>query len=738
MRFTFTFLMIACEITLSFSQDVYQLNRTNGPYGGLPLCMVMKNNILFVGTNCGVVATVNDGATWELRSDGIPNSTEIRAIVELNGRLICCTSNNGVFISNDDGISWINSSLGLPSLVTYNLLVNGMDLLLSSQDGIFKSSNFGSNWTFSGIGIPSNIGEHEFTTFGSLIFLTNGNYGVFKSNDAGLSWSSSNTGLPSSGIGSISAAGSSLLVTTTDGLYISNNSGSSWSQSTSNLPVACWNLYNSGNAIYCNAADGFGLSNSVLTGGLYKSSNNGSSWTQISAIKGCAFEYYNSKLYVASQFLSSSCQYYINNGVYLATSNETTWRNIGLGKANIINDMLMDGPSIFACTDNGIYRSNNQGETWNLINSGLPLNVAVTCITKLGSKLFIGTYGDGVFSTSNDGVSWVSSNAGLTVPDVTSSVFDFHTISAIQSVGNDLYLGGSSWPFCTGSSAPAGKIFKSTNQGVTWIDVSNGVNDGDNSIYLSDIISVGPAILVCDNSSTTGFSQGNIFLTTNGGTSWVSSSSGLPVGGVSEFASDGTYIYASGIEYDNFGNSSWGEVYYSSNYGTSWTSMNLPDYYSYEALLVDGSTLFIGSGNGSSIYSTNNQGMTLNYYQGVDGYVTKLVGNSGELYAGTRASSNWWQPTGVYSYTSSGNLVQFSDEANDAIFSNPFQDALIILGNYGLSNCSYSIYELSGALVMEGYVLEGRISNLGALSNGLYIIKLNSDDNLVTAKILKQ
>ena len=76
--------------------------------------------------------------------------------------------------------------------------------------------------------------------------------------------------------------------------------------------------------------------------------------------------------------------------------------------------MIAKGTDIFAGTDgDGMFRSIDNGISWNAVDSGLPADAYVYTLTMSGDNIFAGTWGDGVFLYSSNGASWTAVNEGF-------------------------------------------------------------------------------------------------------------------------------------------------------------------------------------------------------------------------------------------------------------------------------------------------------------------------------------
>jgi ligand-binding sensor domain-containing protein len=689
-----------------------QWSPTNGPFGGSPYCLLYKNSSLFAGTDCGVFVSSNDGEVWERRANGLTDCTPVVALVEFNNNILAGT-NNGVYLSSDNGLNWNSSSSGLTNLNVFCFYVNGQDILLSTQGGVFKSTNGGNSWSLSSIGIPGNSGAvTSITKLGNSLFATH-MLGVFKSNDNGFSWSLTNSGLSQGtggtySVGTVCAVNTTLFVTTNDGLYLSINNGTSWTQSTSNLPLNCSNLYYSGTSLYVNAGTG-----------IYKSTTNGNTWNQIGTLYASRFLYANNKLYTT--YIGTSQDE--SNGVYKAINNESVWSNIGLGRAGSASDILKDGNNLYCATNNGFYFSNDQGNTWRLRNNGLNINTAVNCISKHGSNLFIGTNKYGVFKSSDLGLNWVQVVNGL----YEAPIFTFHRIMSIESIGTDLYIGALSLT-TNQNSAPQGRIFKSSNNGTSWTNTTNNINNGDNFVYVYDIHTIGSVIYLATNEG--------VFLSTNSGGSWVGSNSGMPTNQILALSSNATSLFAAHYDATSSTQSPFGGVFVSQDYGSNWGNNNywsnetVYSLFSINNIVFGGSRYPLISNDNGNTWTSSGNGLPV-------APINAFHGDNNGVYAAMSYGNGYDAARGVYKYNGVVGINESLLSNSDIIYPNPFTNYIEIKNSFLSEGLKYEIIDCSSRVVKNGNLVNNRIEHLENLINGIYYLKFIDNDKISLYKIIK-
>jgi len=252
-------------------------------------------------------------------------------------KIFACSGGGGIYLSTNNGLSWLQVNNGLPSnnhnQNNYNeIAVNDTDIFmsyLSSSAAMYFSNNNGSNWSAIDNGLPA-AQIMAITVKGNDVFAGTSN-GMYKSSNNGGFWSAIDTGLPAKTvIYAMAVTDSAIYVASLNNIYISNNSGTSWSVLGQPLP-----------GIYQNCMTASG--DSIVVGtyyGLYTTTNLGATWTAVgSSIFG------NSPSSGGPQIIS------------LATSG-----------SDIIVSLLQE-----------VYFSNDYGNTWYLV-AGLPANMSVFSI----------------------------------------------------------------------------------------------------------------------------------------------------------------------------------------------------------------------------------------------------------------------------------------------------------------------------------------------------------------------
>ncbi|MEW6364818.1 MAG: hypothetical protein AB1714_09290 [Acidobacteriota bacterium] len=235
-------------------------------------------------------------------------------------------------------------------------------------------------------------------------------------------------------------------------------------------------------------------------------------------------------------------------GVFLSTDGGATWDDANgnlpeTGIRAIAVDPL-DSKVIYAALSiHGVYKSLDQGRSWNLATAGLPPDIETTCIhanPRASSSLLLGLKGGGVFVSTDGAGTWT--RAATFSGDVTA-------IASDPDDGNVYYIGTSDqgvyrsadggWTWLATQVGQSGRaegpitaivvdpsatnnvylatasdgIWKSTDAGDTWARETGGLNDS----RINDLIldSTDASILYAATAS-----QG-VFTSIDGGAHWV-------------------------------------------------------------------------------------------------------------------------------------------------------------------------------------------------------------------------
>ena len=256
------------------------------------------------------------------------------------------------------------------------------------------------------------------------------------------------------------------------------------------------------------------------------------------------------------------------------------------------------GSKLFLATyGEGVYRSLDSGATWNRVNVGLA-DTNVNTIYLFGSYLYAGTDGGGVYRSVNDGTSWQLMSTGL----------------ADGNGKRVMSIAGITGTIVAGTRTGA---YYSTDSGVTWTLATSGLT----SSAVPTLYGIGIYLFG-------GTYSGGVFRSTDGGVNWSSSTSGWPSGNVRAFCVVGDWIYG--------GNYGGDVIYRSTNKGSSWTASGrgITSLNTYSMTAANG-RVYVGAVNG--VWRTTDHGATWTQAAApLLGRATySMLSKSGYVFAGT-------------------------------------------------------------------------------------------------------
>ena len=434
-------------------------------------------------------------------------------------------------------------------------------------------------------------------------------------------------------------------------VYVSDNYGQSWEGFTSLMAPSFTR------AMVINANDVIFAG----TGAIYRSVDDGLNWQYLSM-----GEY----LSITCMILNASGHIFVGslfNGIYRSTNNGDTWEainnNLPVGSPNYVQSMAYNKNTgdLYAAVDNqGIYKSTNNGESWSRSSLNLSQYYFNDLLINNQGVIFV-TTSQGIYKSVDNGNTWTQANQGIETSGIT---------QLAQSGSGELFAGGSS-----------GHIYRSTDQGATWTRIDN------NSLpdYVTELFTYGSSYIFA------GTEREGIFISSDNGQSWQQKNEGFRSTTVNDLvinpdgrifsAHNGLGMYRS----DDFG-ASWqpfnvglanfflqdleiadngdllaatsSGVYALTYNGTSWTSRNsgLP-YAPASALTIDrnNNVLYTGLSNKNGVYKSYNLG--INWFAANEGLnfenstvIRKLLWLSDDTPYGKLflATTDWQNSKGIF------------------------------------------------------------------------------------------
>lgn len=531
----------------------------------------------------GILRSTDGGSNWTETGLlwTFPEITAVQriAINPLNPTTLLAATSEGVYRSTDAGTSWTATLTEpmamdvafLPSDTTIALAACG-NLNSTANPGMYRSTDAGNSWAevFSGLPV-SNFGRTSLATCDAvpgLIFAgianasTSGIIGLYKSTNGGADWSVTSTTnyvgtqgwydniiavRPDNGsivycggldIHKSTDGGATLTVKSTNVVHVDQHAIAFDPSDSDVMYFGCdGGIYKStnGGESFLNLNNSFlttqfysGFANSasdssVAIGGLQDNGTlkflGSGSWMGIYDGDGgwCAIDPSNPlTMYYESQYLS--IQKSTNGGA--SRTQATSGLPIGSSNANFIPPFVLapSASNILYAGNRNVYKTTNSAASWFAPNGGAQLNgTKVACIGVSWSSpdtLMAGTGGSDIgvthlfeiFASTNGGQSWTQVSDTSLLPDRYPTDIEFDPTNSARA-------------YLTYSGYGTGHVFRTTDVGMTWSDISSNLPDLPHQCVAID--PVYPEHLYVGNDL-------GVYRSTDGGTTWMDHSSGMP------------------------------------------------------------------------------------------------------------------------------------------------------------------------------------------------------------------
>lgn len=451
---------------------------------------------------------------------------------------------------------------------------------------IFASTDGGRTWHSSWSGetdpVVTGLAVSPAFTTDRLVFAA-ADDGVFRSHDGGTSWENTSSGLQGHFARALAvspgfARDRTLYAATDAGVYRSVNGGDFW-QPPGNDSLLVTSVATAGTAGESIIFSG------PASGGLLESTNGGVSWSGVSSFPSSrqALSIAPSMTYAADGTIMVGT----DSGVWETRDHGATWSPGGLASDRI--DAMALSPGFFqdklafagSASGNGVYRSTDAGDSWQsppAVFAGHVQSLAVSRTFNIDHALFAGAPGTGLTLSSDAGMSWLPANSGLHAAQVVAVRSD---LAAVVMAGNGaasmLNPGSSSWtdlalptPFVTALDSAGAELYAGTQDQGLLHSSDGGMTWRATSLPPSPVSAVGmPPVYAQDG--TVLAAAGSVFVSTDSGVTW-SAASGLTGNDVRSFSFSAQFradrtVFASTLFHGLFRSSDGGSTWISSSSG---------------------------------------------------------------------------------------------------------------------------------------------------------------------------
>lgn len=496
----------------------------------------------------------------------------------------------------------------------------------------------------------------------------------------------------------MAAIGGNIVVSTCDDIFVSADGGASWTNNTNGYTMPIDEIYTSGENLVA-----FGVN------GIIVSKDKGWTWSQKSG------GYCMSMIAFGDTLISQSGLQSSDEALLRSTDNGNHWYSIPveIKPSGYLTKAIRTHNGILAGTNGGLTRTTDGGITW--WNEPAPFVGRVEALEKNGNIVFAVT-GSGVYRSTNDGDSWDKSPCLATQ----NGAEEFYGGGACGSgfyvcAYSDVYYSkdsGKVWTKINTSNCAARKVFYLNGKLFLCTDIGlYEINQENNSITLnsSGLNNIDILSLVSTPRRTLAFAAENIYYTTNSGRNWTEMPEASTIKYVTHTVSKGSIIIASCYD---------GHAFRSENDGDTWTEI-VPwvgyNPYTVKDLSSNGEYTYI-TANGNVYYSTDWGVSWHGMLNPIGDFIMPIggTGRGGEFvvldnYYDIHSTSDFgetWTLRDAWGTDSPGIVRAFGDE----LYIGNYNGQVEISTNFGTdwkeSNCGHSFgIDISGGMKKFGNTL---------------------------------
>jgi hypothetical protein len=403
----------------------------------------VSGSSIIAGTVNGIFVSRNRGMNWVESDSGLPKNTCVLSLLAVGPELFAAAwvdigpHYGQVFRSVDTGKTWTSVNNGLTGVDGIALFANEGRVLAGTDSGVFLSNDRGNTWVPASRATLYGKPIHGFALYHDRVFAAAGE-SPFSSTDNGETWTPGGPGIIVSQVLTLAKGDGEIFAGTYSGIFRTTDCGTRWNRVDSTLARF---------EIQSIAVSGTTLLVGTRYGGGFRSTDNGKNWSLV--IPGWGDPWVLTFAIVGKNIFAGMN----SNAVLRSTDNGVSWTFLP-GATPSCQCIAVKGGNLFAGGRYGITRSTDDGMTWTRADTGAGMTIAALAV--IGTKIFAGGFGSGVFVSTNNGSRWTKVDSGLT-----DLVIDCFAVS-----GNNLFAG-----------TMGGGIFLLATPDTVWTCV-NPVSDG--------------------------------------------------------------------------------------------------------------------------------------------------------------------------------------------------------------------------------------------------------------------
>jgi len=388
----------------------------------------------FIKYEKGIFKSIDNCRTWKKTS--IPNDFYL---MNISRNIIFATKKygNGFYYSNDLGETWIEKKFD--ETPEYLSVYNNVWLVATTNRNLYKSEDGGNTF----IKLPSDNqvfyegGEHYYKVYinSNSEFFAPSTFGLSISKDKGQTWlPSNNESFSPKGCWGIKKIGNNLIgdfdyrVAEATTLCISEDFGVGWNTSHPLVNAFDYQILN--NYTYC-------LSNYV-----YYTVNQGKSWFKMSV------DTFKENEIIDIEFNENIFYVATENSLFKSKDKGNSWQKAkcnGLDFTKLSKSLFKGNPitsnssKLFALVNNRIVFSEDEGENWKPLDTGLPNFIEINRLLCIDNLIIANNFFEIIISNDN-GLSWKSIKNNLIYNFVELTILRHNNKFIISGIGLPVHI----------------------------------------------------------------------------------------------------------------------------------------------------------------------------------------------------------------------------------------------------------------------------------------------------------
>ncbi|MEI8006443.1 MAG: hypothetical protein WCI48_09555 [Bacteroidota bacterium] len=370
-------------------------------------CLLISRSLIYAGTAKGIFLTSNKGQNWSLLSSGLPTDLPVSCIAA-SGTSLLIGNQNGIWHSADGGTNWDPATGDLPVTDIRSLAICGSSIVAGTANGLFRSGNNGISWSL--VGVAVSTVKSMCIDMNNLIVAAGGDIPLlYITADQGNQWSLAGSVINTHKVASLAFSSGYLVAGTDSGIFISRDQCHSWSSRSSGLASLDVRTVSTGGSYWFAG---------TFTSGFFRSANNGENWQKLST--GIPDDKFVFSVFCQGSEVFAGTSF---GGLLISKDYGLSWiKQSQVPENTVISSFAASGSTVYAGTYNGVWESDDSGQTWYATTLS---NQVVNSMLIIGENVFAGVQTWGIFSTALKGTKWAMLVDGLTYkPTVTSLATD--------------------------------------------------------------------------------------------------------------------------------------------------------------------------------------------------------------------------------------------------------------------------------------------------------------------------